>query len=345
MPGEIEPLRTDRIGRPSTGGPVAAQARPRGPAIALDDTMAEAARATLLRHWKRARKAEPGARDGGDIEQVHDLRVAVRRLRVAFRVFADDLDGDALRPFRKPLRRGARVLGAVRDLDVFHEKARRYVYTLPEDRRDELYPLLAAWQAAHDRARRKLIAWLDSGAFARFAAAFDKCLRGPGLAHGRRARRLVRDVVPIVLLDEWTSVRAYDESVTAPGVPVEQLHRLRIACKRLRYTLEFFAPVLGAPVDPRVEQLTRVQDHLGNVQDAVIACGVLEDFLARGEWSDGAERSRRRPHAVTGAPGVAAYLAARRWEIQTLVQAFPQIWAPVRSTEFKKQLLSLIADW
>ena len=124
-----------------------------------------------------------------------------------------------------------------------------------------------------------------------------------------------------------------------------ELHALRLATKRLRYTLEFFAPVLGAPVDPRVEQLTRVQDHLGNVQDAVIACGVLEDFLARGEWSDGAERSRRRPHAVTGAPGVAAYLAARRWEIQTLVQAFPQIWAPVRSTEFKKQLLSLIADW
>ena len=315
--------------------------------IALDDTMAKAARATLRRQWKRARKAEPGARDGGDIEHVHDLRVAVRRLRVAFRLFADDLDRDALRPFRKRLRRGARVLGAVRDLDVFHEKTRRYLDTLPEDGRAELNPLLAAWEAAHARARRNLIAWLDSGAFARFAAAFGAHLRGAPdrPPHGRLARRLVRDVLPVVLLEDWTSVRAQGASVAEPDVPVEQLHRLRIACKRLRYTLEFFAPVLGASVKTHIKQLTRVQDHLGSVQDAVIACAVLQDFLACGEWNTGAQRPRRRPPAVAGASGVAAYLAVRRLEIQTLVQAFPQIWAPVRAPEFKKQLLSLIADW
>lgn len=309
--------------------------------------MAEAAHATLRRQWKRARKAEAGARDGSDIEHVHELRVAVRRLRVAFRVFADDLDRDALRPFRKRLRRGARVLGAVRDLDVFHEKTRRYLNTLPEDRRAELNPLLATWGAAHDRARRDLIAWLDSGAFARFATAFGEYLRGDSdrPPHGRLARRLVRDVLPLVLLEEWTTVRVQGASVAYPDVPVEQLHRLRIACKRLRYTLEFFMPVLGASVDTHIEQLTRVQDHLGSVQDAVIACDVLQDFLACGEWNTGARSPRRRPHAVAGAPGVAAYLAARRREIQTLVQALPQIWAPVRAPEFKKQLLSLIADW
>lgn len=348
MPGEIKPLRTDPAAAETPAvQPLLLLPPPKG-TIALDDTMVAAARKTLRRYWKRARDAEPRARDGSDIEGVHDLRVAVRRLRVAFRGFRDYLDREATRPLRRRLRRTARLLGAVRDLDVFQGKTQQYVETLPARRRTELDVLVAAWKAQHADARAELVAWLDSRKFARFKAEFTACLQKPETedrrpADGRNGGR-VRDVVPVVLLRELATVRAQDELVARRDAPLEELHRLRIACKRLRYTLEFFVRVLGAPAERLIGEVTAVQDHLGNLQDAVIACGILQDFLASGTWNG---EPVHGPGVLSGGvvPGVAAYLDVRQREIQMLVGTFPSVWAPVRSTGFKRELLALIADW
>jgi CHAD domain-containing protein len=129
-----------------------------------------------------------------------------------------------------------------------------------------------------------------------------------------------------------------------PDVPLTRLHQLRIASKGLRYTLEFFADVLGPGAQSLIEQMKQLQDHLGNLQDAVVACNHLHDFLAWGEWSHPA-KSSRRPRALVVAPGVAAYLAARQTQIHELVQRFPQVWTPISHSEFKNQLLALLAAW
>ena len=61
---------------------------------------------------------EAGVRSGEEIEYVHDMRVATRRMRAAFQVFGDYLEMDKMRPFLKGMRRTGRALGAVRDLDT-----------------------------------------------------------------------------------------------------------------------------------------------------------------------------------------------------------------------------------
>jgi CHAD domain-containing protein len=326
--------------------------RRRVPKIRLDDTMAEAARKTLLLHWGRMLDHEAGARAGSDIEQVHDMRVATRRMRAALRVFADYLDAAAFKPFAKMLRRTARTLGAVRDLDVFREKAQHYLDTLPDERQAELDPLLAAWQTEYQRAREELLALFDSAAYGRFKIAFEKFLRTPGAgapttdiqSEEPRTQR-VRDELPIILLRGWATVRAYDESVSVPAVPLARLHQLRIASKGLRYTLEFFTGVLTPDAQPLIEQIKQLQDHLGNLQDAVVACNHLRDFLTWGEWSHAAAKSPRLPDALVVAPGVAAYLTARQTEIHELIQTFPHAWSPIHHSEFKNQLLALLAAW
>jgi triphosphatase len=348
--GHIEPFPTERTGHPSAETAVAAPARSRGPALALDDTMAEAARKVLARHWERARKAEPGARGGVDIEHVHDMRVALRRMRVALRIFAGYLDRGAFRPFRKRLRRTARRLGAVRDLDVFHEKTRRYLGALDEQRHGDLDALLDAWRREHARARRRLITWLDSDAYGKFASEFDDFLRGRDGREGRSARRgsgthRVRDEAPLALLAGWAAVRAHDRTVSAPHVAPEELHRVRIACKRLRYTLEFFSRVLGPGADPLIGRLTQIQDHLGDLQDAVVAGAALHEFLASGGWSGEGKHRRPRPLPPAAARAVTAYVAARQREASSLVESFPRVWAAIPSTEFKREMLELIADW
>ncbi len=322
------------------------------PAIKLDDSMAEAARKTLLLHWTRMLDHEQGAREGSDIEHVHDMRVATRRMRAALGVFADYLDAAAFKPFGKMLRRTAQTLGAVRDLDVFHEKTQHYLDDLPAERKAELDSLLAAWRAEYTRARLALVELLDDAAFVRFKAEFEEFLRTPGAGaasieteQGERHAQRVRIVLPMILLGGWADVRAYDRSISTPDTPLTRFHQLRIASKGLRYTLEFFAGVMDPEAEVLIQEMKQLQEHLGNLQDAVVACSTLRDFLNWGEWSHTARRTARRPRTLVVAPGVAYYLAARQNEIHELVQAFPQVWAPIVHPDFKRQLLALIAAW
>jgi len=321
------------------------------PRIALDDTMAEAARKTLLLHWERMLEHEQGARAGGDIERVHDMRVATPRMRAALRVFRAYLDAEAFKPHARILRRAARALGAVRDLDVFREKTLHYADSLPAERQSELDALLAAWHVEHQRARQELLALIDGAAFMQFKADFDAFLRTPGAValpsgqgHTDPVAHRVRDDLPVVLLRAYADVRAHADSVSAPDVPLTQLHQLRIACKRLRYTLEAFADVLDRESRTSIAQVKHLQEHLGNLQDAAVACTILSDFLTRGEWSGpGRKPSRRRTLVL--APGVATYLAARQNEIHDLVRTFPEVWSPILHADFKRRLLALIAAW
>jgi len=322
------------------------------PKIKLDDTMAEAARKTLLLHWGRLLEHEAGARGGSDIEQVHDMRVATRRMRAALRVFAEYRDADAFKPFAKMLRRTARALGAVRDLDVFRQNAQRYIDTLPAERQLELDALLIAWQTEYERARSALIELFDSAAFVSFKTDFDKFLRTPGAGalpieetDGEPVAQRVRDALPMILLRGYADVRAHAEAVNQPDVPLTRLHQLRIASKGLRYTLEFFTDVIDPQSKGVIDQVKELQDHLGNLQDAVVACNILRDFLTWGKWSNVEQNSSRRRRALIVAPGVATYLAARQNEIHELVQTFPQVWSPIVHADFKRQLLALIAAW
>ena len=318
------------------------------PGLRMDDSMSEAARKTLLFYFQRMVDHEAGARAGKDIEELHDMRVAIRRMRAAFRVFADYVDMDTLKPFSKTLRRTGRALGAVRDLDVFRLKTQHYLDALPPSRQNELEPLLAAWQSEHRARRAEMLAHLVSEDYARFKETFGEFLDTPGAGALPRASAeeepvpyRVRHILPGVLFTSYALVRAYDERLSEANVPLARYHQLRISSKRLRYTLEFFRELLGGKAKPLIERTKRLQDHLGNLQDAVVACNVLRSFLMWGTWR---HKSHESPSAkIIVAPGVAAYLAARQAEIQELLKGFPPQWSDISGTQFNQQLAALVA--
>jgi CHAD domain-containing protein len=69
-------------------------------------------------------------------------------------------------------------------------------------------------------------------------------------------------------------------SLLAEAEEPAQLHRLRLISKRLRYTLELFRPCYGPGLELRMASLKRVQDLLGDINDAVISAGLIE-YLPR----------------------------------------------------------------
>lgn len=325
---------------------------PKEPGLEADDSMAEAAQKTFNLHFLRMLYHEPGTRLGEDIEELHDMRVATRRMRAAFDVFGDYLDRDQLRPILKGLRRTGRALGAVRDLDVFWEKTQGYLDSQPSEQPVDLEPLRKVWEDQRETSRERMLSYLDSDRYDRFKERFEKYLKTSGAAalpvfsaKGAPLPRRLRHVVPVAVYQRLAAVWAYDEWVTGPNVPMERLHQLRIAAKGLRYTLEYFSEVLGPEAETVIEEVKGLQDHLGDLQDAVVASNLLRDFLTWGTWGHGPDtvKEARPPEEPIVAPGVAIYLAARQTEIQHLVDTFPQVWTRFQGPEFSQLAVSALA--
>jgi CHAD domain-containing protein len=84
-----------------------------------------------------------------------------------------------------------------------------------------------------------------------------------------------------MLLSNFAAVRAYETWFEQPGaVPVATLHRLRIACKYLRYNLEFLANLLGPESTEIIGRLRKLQDDLGDLNDAVVSKQLLAEDQA-----------------------------------------------------------------
>lgn len=331
----------------SSRAATAAPSRKR-PRIASSDTMTEAAVKTLRLHLGRMLDHEEGTRLGEDPEELHDMRVSTRRMRMALRVFADYLDPSVMRPVLKGLRRTGRTLGAVRDLDVFNEKTQVYLDGLPDEQAGDLDGLLEAWKAERDRQREHLVAYLDGKGYRRFVQRTQELLEGPVEALAPRSMVALRpqrvaQVLPGVLYKDMAVVWAFEGQLGGLETPLPRFHALRKACKGLRYTLEFFEDVLGPRAHPLIKRVKGLQDHLGDLQDAVVTCGILRDYLTWGTW-------RHEGHDVPGplevivAPGAARYLVARQEEMERLVRGFSEVWFTVAGNEFSRDLAAVIAE-
>ncbi|MDY6876196.1 MAG: CHAD domain-containing protein [Chloroflexota bacterium] len=309
----------------------------KSPGILPDDPMSEAGRKALLFHFVRMLEHEPGTRLGEDIEELHDMRVATRRMRSAFRVFAPYFNPDALRPFLKGLRRTGRALGRVRDLDVLMERAQHYLATEVSEEsprpHDDLDALLEDWHGRRETARAKMLAYLDSKQYQRFVQGFGQFLATEGAGAppppiSRPVPHRVYQVVPALIYTRYEVVRGYEPMIESGSL--DMLHALRIDCKRLRYALEFFREVLSSDVEKVVKEVVIVQDHLGNLHDADVACHLLIAFLH--QWSRQEQRER------INISGVTRYLVAKQNDLRALVDSFPETWRHFNRPEMRRQL-------
>lgn len=246
--------------------------------------MGEACRLIWREQFMKLLLDEAGVRYSDDPEYVHAARVAIRRTRAAARIYQSYFELKAVRRYLRHLRKTARLLGAVRDMDVAIAKLERYQQKTKRKNQAGLQETLNNWRSRRSGAFATLVEWLDSAKYADFVADFLIFCRTPGVgvidmrpAPGEEVTPFqVRHVAPAMLLTNFERVRAYevwfDQTQT---VPVETLHRLRIECKYLRYNLEFMAGLLGPEYAEIVRLLRKLQDDLGDLNDAVVSRQLL----------------------------------------------------------------------
>jgi len=248
------------------------------------DTVESAARHVVALHLARLRQNDPGTRLGEDPEAVHDMRVAVRRLRAAVRVFADGIPVRLHDALERDLRWLGRSLGAVRDLDVHLARFQQYRDAQPAEQRAAIDGLLRHLRSRRTDCRRELLAALDSPRYFRLLLKLERFAAA-------RARKRPRDTPgqePLVVAGRRALEQAVSKVVkrgrkvdTSGHTPTaKELHRLRIQAKRLRYLLEFLRELTGKPGRRFVKRLVRLQDLLGAHQDNVVAEAVVHEYTA-----------------------------------------------------------------
>ncbi|HEX4996913.1 MAG TPA: CHAD domain-containing protein, partial [Terriglobia bacterium] len=152
----------------------------RGSAVTPADPLLYLAYRRLLEEFEAMIAEEQRTWQGDDPEGAHQMRVAIRRLRAALRVFGDVLPRRLARLANREFQRVARVIGAVRDLDVYRENLSRYAREIPEEETELLGAYNVYLQEQWESARRELLACLSGRRYQRLKTRFATFLeRGP----------------------------------------------------------------------------------------------------------------------------------------------------------------------
>ena len=219
-----------------------------------------------------------------DIEGVHAMRVATRRLRSALRDFAPLMKRRPLKKVKKDLKRIADALGAARDQDV----AIVALETLQE--KVEIAPIKAGVgklieerRAARERAQLDLVDTLAVSSIEnlekRFAAAIDEAANRKKSARVISFNEAGRNAVAASLQDFCDLSASLYEPFN-----IEDLHELRITAKRLRYAIELFTACWGKAIAPFAVEIAEMQSFLGEVHDTDVW---IESLGERLRGSDG----------------------------------------------------------
>jgi triphosphatase len=241
--------------------------------IEPEATLGELAYAVLRRQLTVLRVKEPGTRLGEDPEELHDMRVATRRLRAALDLFVDVLPIRA-RNFRGELGWLAGVLGAVRDLDVQLQGQAAMI----EPGQDGLWAdLTALLTREREAARAELLSALDSARWERLKSGMASMVQQGPNRRATATRVPALAAVPDLIGIRQASVVKAARRAKRSGEAAD-FHRLRIRCKRLRYSLEFSAELYGGRTKRYTRQLTKLQNLLGLLQDAEVAANRLAEL-------------------------------------------------------------------
>lgn len=333
----------------------------------------------LLRHLDAMMAEVPGVQEATDIEYIHRMRVASRRLRNALPVFlpalsqcssSQAISADQTTPFGssgdpesrtfspaltkkmaawgKEIRRITRSLGAARDLDVQLEELRKF---LQQNRST------SQWIPGV----RRLILRLEQE---RSVRQVDVLKAVEHFVNSRLADKIHRLLDPLASLQDPASPPHADlfhlasqaiqqrldeffkrQDALQNPENLEELHAQRITAKHLRYTLEIFSPLFSNQLQPYISTCRKIQDQLGMLHDCDVWISLLPEFFS-------AEKQRTvdffgKPDAFNLLlPGLLAFQADRMALRNEMYTAFITGWnAALRNglwNELKSQLAEVL---
>ncbi len=294
--------------------------------------LAEAGRTVMRDFLRQLLESEPIAREGTDPEGVHDMRVATRRLRAAFQVMEETVwQKKVCRRFRRDLRGLANALSMVRDSDVYLQHLDEYLAQQVPETVTQLAVLREAVVKRHDKGREEMHDTLDRKKIRRVLDKLEKFLNTPGAGVAESvaddheaAPSLVSHFAGSAVWRRYEELQAYETVLPAD---ILTLHRLRVAAKRLRYTIGFFEAALTPEAKAISRQLSQLQDYLGDLHDHQVAVDLATSLLKK--------------HPENSA--LPQYREERVLEIARMTEGFDKEWDKVSGLDFHTRLANTLA--
>jgi len=224
-----------------------------------------------------------------DTEFLHDFRVAIRRTRSALGQIKSVFPQNTTRQFKKDFSVVGKFSNQLRDLDVYLLKEDVFKAMLPPVLRDDIDPLFDYLRKNRSKALQKVIRGLKSKKYAQimqdWEAFLDEPVQNPPLTSNAD--------VPVISLARKRIFKQYRRIVKngsriLDDTEDEKLHALRIACKKLRYLMEFFSSLFPRKkIKILIAQLKTLQDNLGDFNDLCVQekylLNIAEELPATGQ--------------------------------------------------------------
>lgn len=260
------------------------------PDIAITDseTAFDAANKIIASCLPIMRANEAGIIADHDTEFLHDYRIQLRKIRSVLSLFKGVYDQSQTADLKTRFSALAAPTGRLRDLDVYLLERDSYHDFLPESLHGGLDALLDLISAERAAKQEKLSRHLRSAAYKREVNRLSKLFKQrKDLVGGPNAGQSAHDYACERI---WQHYRKVHKAalLIGPDTPDEQVHDLRIRCKKLRYLIEFFSPVFSKPaLNKLLKPLKRLQDNLGLFNDYSVQQESLHAFLQKTGGKDG----------------------------------------------------------
>jgi CHAD domain-containing protein len=225
----------------------------------------------LIQQLQNLKQCDPGIRLCGDVEDVHRIRVAARRMRTILLAVRNIVSIDWIEPLLSGLKWLGGVFGRVRDLDVQMDYFRSEAQELKARDRRPLERFLRHLQSDRDQAYHLALDEMKSARYVGFVSKLRDAAESPVVedleytltdAAARQFRKLRK------------TVRSLKQSPSDA-----ELHRIRIKTKRARYAAELAEGRDSKAIGRFIKRAGRLQELLGRHQDAVLAERYVEGFL------------------------------------------------------------------
>lgn len=217
--------------------------------------------------------------DNSNIEYLHDLRVAVRKVRAIFVILEEYFLSDRLMICKKKFNKIGKITNAPRDLDVYLETLENFSLSMPNGDKNKLDRLLSILKLQRDEEYKVLISFIRSSKFIKTLDKFSLFTKGECYSALSEQDAKIVAKNRLSSLYEKISSDCHKLTITSSN---KDFHKLRIEFKKLRYLIELFLPVYRKKKSLLlVSKLKSLQTQLGNFNDLDVQLNTLDSFITK----------------------------------------------------------------
>jgi len=313
----------------------------------LDENYRRLAADCIIGQLKEISQRLPEIVKGADMENIHRARVASRHLRAALKIFSSCFSADVLKKWRKGIRAFTRGLGGARDADVQIAFVAEVLNNLAPGKkkcRPGILRLLLRLEQKRESLQPKVLKTLtrlESDALFKQMSAEVKTLKGSGGAKksGYGSKRVFAGASKQIHL-ELERLFGFRDCLEDTS-DAERHHKMRIAAKRLRYTMVLCNPAYEGGLDNYIAMAKTVQTFLGEIHDCDVWALQLRDFR---------DEERERMRVYFGhvrrfsrlEPGIDYLVSERAAHRKRTFSELKRYWRKMETDGFRARLLKTV---